>query len=124
VALFSITIAASLLPLLELGRTGVLLLEKQSKVAVPLFSSRSVGKIGSFQQEIKYAIENLDTFSESEIYIIPARLDDCQIPIEKLATTVCPLPVSSVPTTKSATSDAITIRTLVSVFLINMASLQ
>ena len=36
------------------------------------------------QKEFKYALDNFDKFPESQIYIIPARLDDCQIPYEKL----------------------------------------
>jgi hypothetical protein len=49
-----------------------------------LFSSNSVEKIGYIQKEFKYAIDNYDKFPESQIYIIPARLDNCQIPYEKL----------------------------------------
>ena len=47
---------------------------------VPIFSSNSVEKIGYIQKEFKYAIDNYDKFPESQIYIIPARLDDCEIP--------------------------------------------
>jgi TIR domain/SIR2-like domain len=57
---------------------------KNSRYFIPLFSSNSVEKIGYVQKEFKYAIDNFDKFPESQIYIIPARLDDCQIPYEKL----------------------------------------
>ena len=56
---------------------------KISRYFIPLFSSNSE-RIGYTQAEFKYAIDNYDKFPESEIYIIPARLDDCQIPYEKL----------------------------------------
>ncbi|MER5176509.1 MAG: hypothetical protein ABJB76_02925, partial [Candidatus Nitrosocosmicus sp.] len=36
------------------------------------------------QREFKYAIDNYDQFPESDIYIIPVRLDNCDIPFEKL----------------------------------------
>jgi hypothetical protein len=57
---------------------------KNSRYFIPLFSSKSVGKIGYIQKEFKYALDIFDTFPESQIYLIPARLDDCQIPYEKL----------------------------------------
>ncbi len=37
-----------------------------------------------YKKEFKYAIDNYDQFPESETYIIPARLDSCDIPFEKL----------------------------------------
>lgn len=57
---------------------------KNSRYFMPLFSTKSVEKIGYVQKEFKYAIDNFDKFPESEIYIIPVRLDNCQIPYEKL----------------------------------------
>jgi hypothetical protein len=57
---------------------------KSSRYFIPLFSSESVEKIGYVQKEFKYAIDNYNQFPESEIYIIPARLDNCDIPYEKL----------------------------------------
>ncbi len=57
---------------------------KNSRDFIPLFSSKSVEKIGYIQKEFKYAIDNYDQFPESEIYLIPARLDNCNIPFEKL----------------------------------------
>ena len=57
---------------------------KNSRYFIPLFSSKSVRKIGYIQKEFKYAIDNYDQFPELEIYIIPVRLDNCDIPIEKL----------------------------------------
>lgn len=57
---------------------------KNSRYFIPLFSSNSTKKIGYIQKEFKYAIDNFDKFPESQIYIIPARLDTCEIPYEKL----------------------------------------
>ncbi len=37
-----------------------------------------------YKKEFKYAIDNYDEFPESEVYIIPVRLNDCDIPFEKL----------------------------------------
>ena len=51
---------------------------------IPLFSSVSVRKSGQLQKEFKYAIDYADSFPESEIFIIPTRLDECEIPYEKL----------------------------------------
>jgi hypothetical protein len=57
---------------------------KNSRYFIPLFSSKWVEKAKYIQKEIQYAIEYYDIYPESEISIIPARLDDCQIPFEKL----------------------------------------
>lgn len=57
---------------------------KSSRYFIPLFTSKSVKKIGYVQREFKYAIDNYDQFPESDIYIIPVRLDNCDIPFEKL----------------------------------------
>jgi hypothetical protein len=55
-----------------------------SRYFIPLFSSNSIEKRGSIQTEFKFALDNYDQFPESQIYIIPARLDNCQIPYDKL----------------------------------------
>ena len=57
---------------------------KNCRYFIPLFSSNSVEKIGYVQKEFKYAIDNYDRFPESKIYIIPIRLNECEIPYEKL----------------------------------------
>ena len=63
-----------------------MLLERRSKVVGILFLYRALlnGLKRYVQKEIKYAIDNYDIYPESEISIIPARLDNCQIPFEKL----------------------------------------
>jgi hypothetical protein len=56
---------------------------KNSRYVIALFSSTSVQKRGYIQKEFKYAIDVLDEFPEGEIFAIPARLDNCEIPYEK-----------------------------------------
>ena len=56
---------------------------KKSKYFIALFSSTSVQKRGYIQKEFKRALDILDEFPEGEIFAIPARLDDCDIPYER-----------------------------------------
>jgi hypothetical protein len=57
---------------------------KNSRYFIPIFSSNSVEKRGYVQKEFKYALDVFDEYSESQIYVIPVRLDDCSVPYEKL----------------------------------------
>jgi hypothetical protein len=57
---------------------------KNNRFFVPLFSSKSVTKVGYVNRELRYALEALDNYPEKDIYIIPVRLDNCEIPFEKL----------------------------------------
>ena len=56
---------------------------KNSRFFIGLFSSTSVQKRGYIQKEFRFALEVLDEFPEGEIFAIPARLDDCEIPYER-----------------------------------------
>jgi hypothetical protein len=56
---------------------------KNSKYFIALFSSTSVQKRGYIQKEFKLALDVLDEFPPGEIFAIPARLDDCEIPYER-----------------------------------------
>ena len=47
---------------------------------VPCFSGLSVRKKGSFQAEIRYALDCARRVPLDEIFLIPARLDDCPVP--------------------------------------------
>ena len=47
---------------------------------VPCFSRLSVGKKGSFQAEIRYALDCARHVPLDEIFLIPVRLDDCPMP--------------------------------------------
>jgi hypothetical protein len=51
---------------------------RNSDFIIVLLSNESVNKRGFVQKEIKDAIDILDEFPEGEIYLIPARLTDCQ----------------------------------------------
>jgi TIR domain len=51
---------------------------KASDFIIALLSSRSVKKRGYVQKEIRYALEAIDEMPESDIFLIPARLDDCK----------------------------------------------
>lgn len=44
---------------------------------IAIISSNSVNKKGYVQKELKEALEILDEFPESHVYLIPVRLDDC-----------------------------------------------
>jgi hypothetical protein len=57
---------------------------KNSRFFIPLFSTNSIEKIGYIQKEFKYALDIFDQFPENKVYIIPVRLNDCQILYEKL----------------------------------------
>lgn len=52
---------------------------------VALLSSNSVNKRGYVQKELKIALDVLDTFPPSDIFLIPVRLDDCQPTDERLS---------------------------------------
>ena len=57
---------------------------KESRYFIPIFSSVSVAKRGYIQKEFKHALDVFDEFPESQIFVIPVRLDACEIPFEKL----------------------------------------
>ncbi len=46
---------------------------------IAIISSTSTKKIGVVQKELKLAKDRLDHFPESEIFIIPVRVDDCHV---------------------------------------------
>jgi hypothetical protein len=50
---------------------------RNSRFFIALLSSKSVSKTGFVNKELTYALELLDEFPESNIFIIPVRLDDC-----------------------------------------------
>lgn len=51
-----------------------------SDVFVACLSNHSVSKIGFVQAELKRALDVADLMPEGKIFIIPIRLDDCQVP--------------------------------------------
>jgi hypothetical protein len=44
-----------------------------------LLSSNSVAKRGWVQRELKNALYKQEEFRESDVYLVPVRLDDCSI---------------------------------------------
>ncbi|MEO8597784.1 MAG: toll/interleukin-1 receptor domain-containing protein [Candidatus Solibacter sp.] len=53
---------------------------ESSDFFVACFSSRSVRKKGGFQSEIRYALDCARQLPLDEIYVVPVRLDDCEVP--------------------------------------------
>lgn len=47
---------------------------------VACFSNRSVGKRGGFQTELRYALDCASSIPLDDVFVIPARLDDCRVP--------------------------------------------
>ena len=58
---------------------------KECRFFLALLSSRSVDKQGFVQKEMRIALDVLDEYPPNSVYIIPARLDDCQPTHERLA---------------------------------------
>src|SRR5262249_53727556 len=53
---------------------------RRSDIVLVCLSSRSVSKRGYVQKEIKDALDTADEMPEGTIYIIPAKLEDCEVP--------------------------------------------
>ena len=53
-----------------------------SDFAVAFFSRNSVSKRGGFQAEIRYALECARRLPLDEVFLLPARLDNCPVPID------------------------------------------
>lgn len=53
---------------------------KRSELVIVCLSHRSIQKRGFLQKEIRKALERLQEKLESDIYLIPARFDDCEVP--------------------------------------------
>lgn len=51
---------------------------RSSDFVIALLSTRSVGKRGYVQREIRHALEVVDEMPDSKVFLIPARLDDCR----------------------------------------------
>ncbi len=64
----------------ESWRAGIENAIKHSAIFLACLSLHSVGKRGFIQKEIKYALDVQDEMLESDIYLIPVRLEDCVVP--------------------------------------------
>lgn len=68
----------------ENWKTAIKKAIEESRYFLAFLSSNSVNRRGFVQKEIKIALEILDEFPESDIYIIPIRMDKCNPSHEKL----------------------------------------
>ncbi len=48
---------------------------------VACFSKRATGKRGSFQSELRYALDCARHLPLEEVFFIPVRLEECRIPV-------------------------------------------
>lgn len=48
---------------------------------VACFSQRAVSKRGQFQAELRYALDCAARLPLEQIYLIPVRLEECQVPL-------------------------------------------
>lgn len=56
----------------------------ESRYFILLLSSNSVGKRGYCQKEVRVALEAFDEFPPGDIFIIPVRLDNCEVREERI----------------------------------------
>lgn len=54
---------------------------RDSHIILVLLSTNAVSKRGFIQKEIKIALDYADEHPEGVVFLIPARLDDCEVPI-------------------------------------------
>lgn len=57
---------------------------KSCRYFIPLLSTNSVEKVGYVQKELKEALEVLDEFPPSKIFMIPVRINECNVIDEKI----------------------------------------
>ena len=60
------------------GRTGHDRLKRRFFIAC--FSRRSTAKRGCFQSELRYALECANRVAFDEIYFLPVRFEECEVP--------------------------------------------
>lgn len=53
---------------------------RNSDIVIICLSQKSIDKTGFVQKEIKYALDISDEKPESQIFLIPARLEECDVP--------------------------------------------
>lgn len=62
---------------------------KEADFVIPLFSKLSVNKKGYVQKEFKLSLEILDEVPDDQIFLIPVRLDECDIPFDFMGIHYC-----------------------------------
>lgn len=55
---------------------------RDSHIVIVLLSENSISKTGFIQKEIRIALDYADEHPEGAVFLIPARLDDCEVPIK------------------------------------------
>ena len=53
---------------------------EQADFVIVCFSPRSVDKRGFLQKEIRAAVEHWENYLDSDVYLIPAMLEECPVP--------------------------------------------
>jgi hypothetical protein len=53
---------------------------ESSDYFLPCFSRRSVRKRGTFQSELRFALECAERLPIDDMFVVPVRLDECQVP--------------------------------------------
>lgn len=53
---------------------------KTSDIFVAFLSKRAISRDGYLQKEIRFALDRADEIAPGNVYLIPARLEDCEIP--------------------------------------------
>ena len=53
---------------------------RNSDVVIVCLSNRAVNKAGYVQKEIRYALDVADEQPEGTIFLIPLRLEECEVP--------------------------------------------
>jgi hypothetical protein len=66
----------------QLWRQAILHAIETSSYFIACFSSRAVQKRGGFQSELRFALECARQIPLGDIFFIPARLDECRVPLE------------------------------------------
>ena len=57
---------------------------RKCRYFIAILSRQSLSKQGYVQKELKVAFEILDEFPENEIFVIPVRIEDCDISDQRL----------------------------------------
>jgi hypothetical protein len=51
---------------------------------IAVLSTTSVGKVGYVQREVRMASEIIDKMPPERVFVIPVRLDNCEVPYERI----------------------------------------
>ena len=57
---------------------------RESNFFIALLSRKSVSSRGVRHVELREALDVLDEFPDDQVFLIPARLDECRVPIDRM----------------------------------------